>query len=814
MRPAIKLSRKQLRSQCDSKQFDFKTTEELDDLTEILGHQRALEAIHFGVKISSNGYNLYALGSSGVGKYSVIQQILAKEAKQRSVPDDWCYIYNFEESQKPIAIHLPPGKGTELQSDMRELIEELSSSIPAILESDEFRTRIQEIEDKFKKRHEKKFKKIEEEAKKEGLLILSSPHGFTVVPAKEGKAVTLKEFEQLPSEERKEKEKKIEKFRVRLTKFIEKLPRLNREKRKEQKEVQREFIMSVVGYLIFHLKKKYADYEVVVHYLDQVEKDIIENAHNFIRREEATPVLGGVTLTEKNPLLRYEVNVIVSHAESKGAPIIYEANPVYVNLIGRVEYMSQLGALVTNFTLIRAGALHRANGGYLILDVMKLLRHPYAWDGLKRALYAGAITIETLYQALGLMSTVTIEPEPVPLNVKVVLIGERFVYYLLCALDPDFQKLFKVAADFEEEIKRDKNSQQLFARLIATVVRKEKLHHFDVQAVAAVINQSSRLAGDSEKLSVHICNVKDLLCEASYYADTAGRHVVGESEVEQAIKNQIWRADRIREQLYEKIERGTLLIDTEDQKVGQANGLSVIQLGGFSFGYPMRITATTRLGRGRVINIEREVKLSGAIHSKGVLILSGFLNGRYVQDRHLSLSASLVFEQSYGFVEGDSASVAELATLLSSLSNVPIKQSLAVTGSVNQHGQVQAVGGVNEKIEGFFAVCQQQGLTGEQGVIIPAANVKYLMLRQDVVLAVEKEKFHIYPVNTVDETITLLTGVSAGEKNRQGNFPRGSINYRVEQQLIEYAELALEEKRRKIKKIGKVKGRAKRKKRK
>jgi lon-related putative ATP-dependent protease len=488
---------------------------------------------------------------------------------------------------------------------------------------------------------------------------------------------------------------------------------------------------------------------------------------------------------------RYQVNVIVDHSGATGAPVIYEDHPTAQNLVGRIEHMAQMGALITDFNLIKAGALHRANGGYLILEARKVLLQPFAWEELKRALSSEEIRVEVLGQTLSLISTVSLEPEPIPLDVKVVLLGERLLYYTLSQLDPDFAELFKVAADFEDQMDRTSENHLLYARMIATMVRQEGLRPFDRQAVARVIEQSARIAGDAERLSTHVQSIADLLREADYWAGEAQRGVVSAADVQRAIDAQIYRSDRVRERLQEEIQRGTILIDSQGAKVGQVNGLSVITLGQFAFGRPSRITARVRLGRGEVVDIEREVALGGPIHSKGVLILSSYLGARYAMDRPLSLSASLVFEQSYSGVEGDSASSAELYALLSALADLPIKQGLAVTGSVNQYGQVQAIGGVNEKIEGFFDVCRAQGLTGEQGVLIPASNVKHLMLRPDVVAAVAAGQFRVYAVETIDQGIEVLTGVPAGERDAQGEFPAGSVNQRVEARLIALSEKRL-----------------------
>jgi lon-related putative ATP-dependent protease len=521
--------------------------------------------------------------------------------------------------------------------------------------------------------------------------------------------------------------------------------------------------------------------------------DIIENVDEFVTPPEhplaALMAIPQPRAPKGSPFLRrYQVNLLVDHSRNHGAPVVYEDNPSYQNLVGQVEYMAQLGALSTDFNLIRAGALHRANGGYLILDARKLLMQPYAWEGLKRVLRSSQIRIESLGQMLSLVSTMSLEPEAIPVKTKVLLLGERMLYYLLSAFDPEFNDLFKVGADFDDAMDRNAGNDALYARLIGTIAKQDGLNPFDPSGVTRVIEHSSRVAGDSEKLLTQQRELVDLLRESDYWARAASRTAVTAADVQKAIDARTRRADRVRERLQEEYLKGTLLIDTTGERVGQVNGLSVVQLGGFAFGHPVRITARVRLGKGEVIDIEREVELGGPIHSKGVLILSGFLGARYAHEHPLSLSASLVFEQSYSGVEGDSASSAELYALLSALSGLGIKQSLAVTGSVNQHGQVQAIGGVNEKIEGFFDLCKARGLTGEQGVLIPESNVRHLMLRSDVVEAVESGQFRIYSAETIDQGIELLTGVPAGERDASGKFPPDSVNYKVEARLIELAE--------------------------
>nr|HID14986.1 ATP-binding protein [Anaerolineae bacterium] len=791
MTTAQPLKAEQLRQICDPSQFDFETTAELEDLNEIVGQERAVEAIQFGIGIQREGYNLFALGPSGTGKRTTTRQFLDQRAAAEPTPSDWCYVNNFEQPHKPRALRLPPGQGVVLRKDMEQLVEELRSAIPAAFESEDYRTRKQEVEEEFKERQEKVFGEIQKQAQERGIALIRTPVGLAFAPLREGEVISPDEFQKLPEEERKRVEADISKLQEQLQTTIYQVRQWEREAREKVRELDRQVAMFAVGHLIDELREKYAELPDVVDYLNAVQQDVIENVDEFRKPEEAPQVMG-IPLPRSligPPLFRrYQVNVLVDHSESKGAPVIYEDHPTYNNLIGRIEHIAQMGALVTDFNLIKPGALHRANSGYLILDARQLLLQPYAWDGLKRALRSREVRIEPLGQALSLVSTVSLEPQPIPLDVKVVLIGERLLYYLLYQLDPDFGELFKVEADFNEEMARTPENNLLYARLIGTMARREGLLPFDRGAVARVIEHSARMAGDAEKLSVHLLSIADLLREADHWASVAGNGVVTADDVQRAIDAQIRRADRLRERVQEEIRRGTILIDTTGERVGQVNGISVVALGNFAFGRPNRITARVRLGRGKVVDIEREVELGGPIHSKGVLILSGFLGARYAAERPLSLSASLVFEQSYGGGEGDSASLAELCALLSALAEVPIKQSLAVTGSVNQHGEVQAIGGVNEKIEGFFDVCKARGLTGEQGVIIPAANVQHLMLRQDVVEAVEARQFHIYPVQTVDQGIELLTGIRAGEQDEEGNFPEGSINQLVEARLIELAE--------------------------
>ncbi len=787
----------QLYQLTDPERFNFETTADLPDLKAPVGQPRAVEAMQFGTDIQRKGFNVFALGPTGVDKQAFVRQFFEREAQQEPVPSDWCYVNDFETPHKPRAIELPAGTGVQFRKDMEQLVEELRTALPAAFEGDEYQNRRQAIAEEFKERQEKAFKELQEKAQEQSLAVLRTPAGLAFAPVRDGEVLSREEVEKLTEEQRAKLEQDVEGLQDELQRILRQMPAWQREMRDKMRELDGEVARFAVGGLIDELVETWTDHAEIGKYLEHVRKDVIENASDFLGNEqqEAAANLTAMLTGGRQPgsgrqgsLRRYQVNLIVDHSDSEGAPVVYEDNPAFQNLIGRVEHMAQMGALLTDFNLIKPGALHQANGGYLILDARKLLLQPYAWEGLKRTLQAGQIRIESPGQMLSLISTVSLEPEPIPLNVKVGLVGEPLIYYLLWQADPEFAELFKVAADFEDSMDRNNENQELYARLIATLARQEELRPFDRGAVARVIEHSARMVGDREKLSTHMRNVTDLLAEADFWAGKAQREAVGAEDVKKAIDARTYRSDRPRERVQEAILRETVLIDTDDAKVGQVNGLSVAQLGEFAFGRPTRITAQVRLGKGEVIDIEREVELGGPIHSKGVLILSGFLGGRYAAEQPLSLSASLVFEQSYGGVEGDSASSAELYALLSAISQAPIRQSFAVTGSVNQHGQVQAIGGVNEKIEGFFDVCSARGLTGEQGVLIPASNVKHLMLREDVVKAVADGQFHIYPVEHIDQGIELLTGVTAGERDEQGQYPEGSINDLVEKRLAQLAE--------------------------
>lgn len=774
---------------CNANRFQFKTTAELEDIDVIIGQARALDSVQFGVRVGGHGYNIFALGPTGMGKSTAVRQIIGREAADRPTPPDWCYVNDFEQPHKPKALQLPTGEGKRLQWSMEQLVEELENAIPAAFESEDHRAHVEELEEELKERQSDALDELRDRAKQQSVSLMNTPAGFAFAPiGEDDRVLSPEQFDQLPESEKKRIQRIVEGLQERLQKLMRQFPVWLKETKEKGKALNREVGRFAVNHLIDELKGQFQPLPEVLAYLDAVQKDVIEHVEEF-RGHSENPVLPFGLAPRTEPSERYKVNLLVDHSEQPGMPIVSEDLPSYLNLIGRIEHRAQMGTLVTDFSLIKSGALHRANGGYLILDARQVILQPFAWDGLKRALQTGEIRIESVERALSLISTVSLEPEPIPLDLKVVLVGDRLLYYLLYEHDPEFRDLFKVAADFESSMDRSDESSLLYARLIGSLARRSKLRPLQRAAVERVIEHASRLAGDSEKMTAHLGHVADLLREADYWAGEAGEKEISSDDVQKAVDQQIRRSDRVRERIYEEIGRGTILIDTEGEVAGQVNGLSVIHLGNFAFGQPSRITVTTRLGEGEVIDIERETELGGALHSKGVLILSNFLASRYAKDHPLSIAASLVFEQSYGMVEGDSASLAELCALLSALAQLPVRQSLAVTGSVNQHGRAQAIGGVNEKIEGFFDVCNGTRLTGDQGVLIPDSNVKHLMLRHDVVKAAEKGRFHIYPVETVDDAVALLTNVPAGKRESDGEFTKDSVNRRVEARLIELSEI-------------------------
>jgi len=795
--PATPLTADQLYRRCDPDAFDFETTADLPDLTVMVGQDRAVEAVQFGVAMRRRGFNVFVLGPPGTGRHSFVRRYLVQRVSEQPTPPDRCYVNNFDEPRRPIALALPAGRGREFREDMARLVEEAYTTIPAAFESDEYRSRRQAIEEEFGKGQARRVQEITERARAKGIAIVQTPAGIAFAPIHDDKPLSPEEIEALSPDERRLLADRTQEVTDEVQAAMKAMPRLAREAREKVKALDREISLLAAGNLIDDLVEKYADVLGVVAYLVRVQSDLIDNVSLFVgggetSAESVVSAHAGTSAGQPSKDLpakrRYAVNLIVDHAGTTGAPLVFEENPTYQNLVGEVEYLAQQGALVTDFGLIRSGALHRANGGYLVLDAHKVLSQPFAWPALKQALEAQEIRIEPIGQAYSVVRTATLEPEPIPLDLKVILIGERWIYYWLLAADPDFAEFFRVAADFDDRMDRTPANDRLFAQLLGTLARQEGLQPVDRGGLARLIEESSRHAEHSGKLSAQVRRAADIMLEASHWAAQRGASVVGAEDVQHAIDRRIYRESRLRARLQEDILEDTILIDTEGERVGQVNGLAVIEVGEFAFAKPNRITARVSIGSGTVIDIERETKLGGPLHSKGILILSGFLAAQYVTDQPLSLQASIVLEQSYGGIEGDSASSGELYALLSALAGVPVRQCFAVTGSVNQHGEIQAIGGVNQKIEGFFDVASARGLDGTQGVLIPSSNVKHLMLRRDVIEAVRDGRFHIYPVRTVDEGLAILTGLPAGERDADGHYPEGSLNHRISARLIEFAE--------------------------
>lgn len=781
-----------LRWRCDPQQLEFETTSELPEQDCVFGQDRAVEAIRFGIGIRRDGFNIFAVGPQGTGKQTVVERCLSECTPGRETPTDWCYVNNFDDLRCPLTIALPPGTGVRFRDDVDELIDDLTDAIPAALESEEHRARISEIEHEENAAQEAAFQTLADKAEAQEIQLLRTPGGFVLAPAPNGKVLETAEYDKLPREEQKRLEAVVQGLQSELQELVEQLPWRQKQFRDRATAVRREALQHAIGHLLSQIKQKYQQQPGVLKYLQAMEKDILERVNEFQQAEFSPPLPREAQASLPLVLTEYQVNLLIDNSTTQGAPIIYEDHPSYHNLIGRVEHESEMGALTTDFTLIKPGALHRANGGYLILDALRLLQQPFAWEGLKRSLYARSIRMESLGDMMSLLSTVSLEPEPIPLDVRVILLGDRSLYYLLYENDPDFAELFKVCADFDDDLPRTPESCRFYGRFIGSAARHEGLRPLNRPAVARVMEYSVRMADDSERFSMHVRTITDVLREADYRAEMESESTVDVRHVDQALEQKRRRCDRIRARLHEEIRRGTVMIATDGVTTAQVNGLSVIQMADVRFGQPSRITATARLGKGDVINIEREVELSGAIHSKGVLILSAFLGARYAQDQPLSLTASLVFEQSYGIVDGDSASIAETCALLSALSGIPIQQSYAVTGSMNQHGEAQPIGGVNEKIEGFFQVCLDRGLTGRQGVLIPESNVRHLMLRQDVVDAAESGRFSIFAYASVDQAMEILTEVPAGTPDAEGRYPKGTVNGRTAERLRRLTELRIQ----------------------
>ena len=792
-----KLNSSELYRKCDISKFDFTTTADLEERLSALGQDRAISAVELGINIKSKGYNLFCLGPEGTGKTSLVKRILTKEGKLRKTPDDWAYVYNFEEPHKPIAINFNAGEATKFQKEMEEFTDFVEHDLPNLVKDDIYEEQVANIREKYQAKRNDYIKVLQKKAKGKKVSLLHMPMGVVVAPMKNGEIISPDVFDTLSDEEKNEIMADLNAMQEEIAQHQDITPEWEEKQAEEIKHLQEKIVKTAVKKPIDEIKAKYKGNKKVSEYLKTILYHILDNITTFVPdynnenkpASEDEPMAGLLSQLksqqEEDKFQKFKVNVVVKNVPDSGAPIVLLDHPTQGNLVGKVERIQQFGALVTDFSLIKGGALHKANGGFLLIDARKLLIQPYSWDSLKRALASKEIKIEAPSEDTS-FSTISLDPKPIPLDVKVVMTGDAELYDLLSERDPDFRDFFKVEADFGGVIDRTDENEIEYAKLIGSLSKKKNLRSLNKQAVARIIEYSSRMADDTEKLTAHVASIGDLLREADYWARKSKASQIGKNHIEQAIKSQVYRSDRINQAMLEQIDKGTILLDVKGEKVGQINGLVVYNFTRNSFGKPTRITTQVRLGHGEFVNIEREVAMSGPIHSKGVLILQSLIANRFAKHSPLSLSASIVFEQSYGGVDGDSASSTEYYCMLSAIAEIPIKQSLAVTGSINQFGEIQPIGGVNEKIEGFFDVCKYNGLTGEQGCIIPRTNVVNLMLREDVVEAVENGQFHIYAIDTVDDGIELLTGMKAGKQDKKGKFPKGSVNYLVQQSLEEY----------------------------
>ena len=769
------LSPESLRRICDDSCLDFETTADLPPLQAIIGQQRAVQALEFGLDIEEKGFNIYAAGPSGTGKATAITDFLQEQAKSKQPPSDWCYVQNFRDPSQPRALQLPTGRGRELQRDMKNLVDEATRVITQAFEGEDYSQRRENLTQEFRREREHLFSTLNDRARDEGFLLQSTPAGLALISHIDGKPMTDEEMAALTTAEREKLTQRREALEGDLKQVFNQVRSGERLVFERIQQMDQEIVRFALDFLIQEIKEKYDSITQVGAYLDEVESDMAENVDMFRAKpqegQNTTPVVPPVS--PNHTLRRYEVNVIVDNSETQGAPVIVEVNPTHTNLLGRVDKEAQFGALQTDLTMIRPGSLHRANGGYLIIRIEELLRNPLAWEGLKRSLKEQKIIIEELAERMGFLTTRGLTPEPIPLDVKTILIGNAMLYHQLYMYDPDFVELFKVKAEFDSTMERTDENIRDYAAFVCALCTKENLLQMDRAGVTKLVEHSSRLAEDQTKLSTRFAEISDIIREASYWAKKNDSSCIQADHVIRAIEEKVHRSDLIKDKIVEMIQRGTIAIDTEGEAIGQINGLAIIGLGDFAFGRPGRITVSVGAGREGLIDIERESQLGGRLHTKGVMILGGYLADRLARDIPLSLVARLTFEQSYEEIEGDSASSAELYAILSRLSELPIKQGIAVTGSVNQKGQVQPIGGVNHKIEGFFYVCQAKGLTGDQGVMIPSTNVEHLMLREEVVEAVRQGRFHVYSASTIDEGIEILTGVKAGALQPDGSFEEG-----------------------------------------
>lgn len=790
------LSIEELYKCCDPKIFRFDTTDELPESVETIGQGRALSSIDFGLNLDSKGFNIFILGESGTGKLTTIKSILSKKAIEEPVSRDWCYVYNFKDPDIPLAISLEPGMASIFHKDMEELVRILKVDIPKIFESKEYEKQRSRIVEEFQKRQKQIFSGLDEDAEEKGFSIRKPVSGLVVVPVKQnGEPLTDEEYESLD----KKTKTKMDAIGKVLQEKLNDIVREVRESEKTVKDIlsklERDAALGAVGHLMNEMKNKYKEHEDIISYLSDVTEDILEHLDDFKAQEEQALPLPFMKMQKAEPAFtRYTVNVLVNNKDTKGAPCVFESNPTYFNLFGRLEHRFQYGVATTDFSMIKAGSLHKANGGYIVINALDLLRNLFSYDALKRSIRNREIKIEDIWEQYRLISTTTLKPKAIPLNVKVILLGNPYLYYLLYNVDEEYRELFKVKADFDSRMEKNDETIQKYADFVASRCKQGKYLPFDRTGVARIVEYGSRLAGHQGKLSSKFSDIADVIMEANYWAKKSGNRIVKNLHVEKALNEKVFRTNRIEERLQEMVVEGTIIIDTEGEKVGQVNSLAVLDMGDYRFGKPSRITARTYAGKAGIINIERETKMSGKIHEKAILIITHYIGGTYARKKPISFSASITFEQLYDMVEGDSASCAELYALLSSLAGIPLKQSIAVTGSMDQNGDVQPIGGVNEKIEGFFDLCRIRGLDGTHGVVIPRKNLHNLMIKKEVVDAVREGKFSIYPIERVEEGLEIFTGMPAGQIKEDETYPEGTINYLVAKRLEEISKSLKEKK--------------------
>jgi len=793
MKKKNELNYKDLKDYCSTKSFDFETTEELSSVDTGIGQERGIKALEFGLNVDVKGYNLYLEGPSGVGKTMYTKNYLNVIAQKKKTPVDWCYIYNFDNPNEPTCVSLPAGQGKDFKESMEQFIKDVKADIKSTFNNEDFEKEKSLIKQEFEEKRNILLEKLNKESKKHGFEVKAAQNGIYMMPIINGKTIQEDEFEKLDPEVKEEFENKSGIVQDQIITAIGEIKEIEKQANKKIQEWQSNVALLTVNIHINYIKSKFKRNKKINNFLNNIKKDILKNLTYFItdEKEDVKNIPSNMLKPESpKPWLNYRVNLFVDNSKLNGAPIIMDSNISYTNLFGKLEYENYYGALRTDYTMLKPGLLHTANGGYIIFQAKDLLSNGICYEALKKALRIKELNIENNPDSHTNMVMVSLKPESIPLDLKVILIGNSDIYYTLLSIDPDFRKLFKIKVEFEDDAPKTNENMAKLARFIHSFCEQEDLPHFDKKAVAKIVEYSSKLADDKNKLSTRFNDLSEIITESGTWAKMDRKKIVTEEYVQKALRERIERVKKYDARYTEMIEQNTLLINTDGFKVGEINGLTIMTIGDYSFGKPSKITANTFTGKTGIINIEREVELSGSSHSKGVFILNGYLGEMFAQDIPLSLTASICFEQLYNGVDGDSASSTELYALLSSLSDVPINQAIAVTGSVNQKGEIQPIGGVNDKIEGFYQICKIRGLNGNHGVIIPIQNVKNLSLPDEIVNAVKNEKFHIYAVSTIEEGIEILTDVPAGKKDKNGKFPAGSINYLVYEKLKKYANIS------------------------